>query len=65
VLAQHAADRLDPEAASMLVDEGDYLGSRGSSSRAKKADAARLSHGRSPRASCGVWVVVCSWRAGR
>jgi hypothetical protein len=38
---QHAADRLNPEPVSVLVDEhGQLLGGRGSSSRAKKADAA-------------------------
>jgi hypothetical protein len=38
---QHLADRIDPaELLAVLVDELDYFGSRGSSSRAKKADAA-------------------------
>jgi hypothetical protein len=40
VLSEHPADRLDPELVAVFVDEPDYLGSRGSSSRAKKADAA-------------------------
>ena len=40
VLCEHPADRLDPEAVAVFVDEGDYLGGRGSSSRAKKAEAA-------------------------
>ncbi len=40
MLAQHPADRLHPEAVPVGVDEVHYLGSRGSSSRAKKADAA-------------------------
>src|SRR5438874_390248 len=40
-LAQHPADRFDTaEPAPMFVDECDYLGSRGSNSRAKKAEAA-------------------------
>jgi hypothetical protein len=39
VLAQHTADRLDPETASTLVDERDYLASRRSSFGAKRADA--------------------------
>ena len=38
--AQHPADRLDPEPVPILVDESHYFPSRGSSSRAKKADAA-------------------------
>lgn len=38
---QHVADRLDPtEIIFVSVDEGDYLGSRGSSSRAENADTA-------------------------
>ena len=40
MLGEHPADRLDPEPVPVVVDEGDYLGSRGSSSAAKKADAA-------------------------
>lgn len=40
VLGQHAADRLDPEPVTVVVDEPDYQGSRGSSSRAKKLEAA-------------------------
>jgi len=37
---QRLADRLDPEAVPVFVDELHYFGSRGSSSRAKKAEAA-------------------------
>src|SRR5215218_7259329 len=37
---QHVADRLDPEPVSVVVDELDYQGNRGSSSRAKKDEAA-------------------------
>src|SRR5581483_3484710 len=37
---QHAADRLDPPALAVHVDEAHHLGGRGSSSRAKKAEAA-------------------------
>jgi hypothetical protein len=37
---KHVADRLDPEPGTIGVDELDYHGSRGSSSRAKKDDAA-------------------------
>src|SRR5438552_13598014 len=37
---QHIADRLDPEPVPVFVDEAHYFGSRGSSSLAKKADAA-------------------------
>jgi hypothetical protein len=40
LLAQHCADRLDPEPVPMHIDELHYHGSRGSSSRAKKLDAA-------------------------
>jgi hypothetical protein len=40
VLGEHAADRLDPEPASMFVDERHYQGKRGSSSRAKNELAA-------------------------
>lgn len=40
LLAQHRTDRLDPEPVLVSVDELDYHGSRGSSSRAKKLDAA-------------------------
>jgi hypothetical protein len=40
VLGQHPADRLDPEPGLVRVDEADYHGSRGSSSRAKKLEAA-------------------------
>ena len=40
VLGQHAADRLDPEPVTVVVDERHYHGSRGSSSRAKNEDAA-------------------------
>jgi hypothetical protein len=36
---QHRADRLDPVEVLVVVDVGDHLGGRGSSSRAKKADA--------------------------
>jgi len=38
--AQHPADRLDPERLLVGVDERHYHGSRGSSSRAKKLEAA-------------------------
>lgn len=34
---QYTADRLDPETLLVIVDEAGHLGSRGSSSRAKKA----------------------------
>src|SRR5262249_57842029 len=37
---QRLADRLDPPAVPMSVDQGHYFGSRGSSSRAKKLAAA-------------------------
>jgi hypothetical protein len=48
VLGEHAADRLDPEPLFMVGDELNYQGSRGSSSRAKKLDAAsRISFARS------------------
>jgi hypothetical protein len=40
VLTQHATGRLDPEDLAVLVDEGHYLGGRGSRSSAKKLDAA-------------------------
>ena len=40
LLAQDTADRLDPEAVSVHVVELPYQGSRGSSSRAKKLEAA-------------------------
>lgn len=40
VLCEHAADRLDPEPVTVIIDELNYHGSRGSSSRAKKLDAA-------------------------
>ena len=40
MLAKHAADRLDPEPVPVIVDERDYHGSRGSSSRAKNDEAA-------------------------
>ena len=40
VLGEHPADRLDPEPFPMIIDERDHHGSRGSSSRAKKDDAA-------------------------
>lgn len=40
VLSEHAADRPDPEPVSVIVDERGHHGSRGSSSRAKKLDAA-------------------------
>jgi hypothetical protein len=39
-MLEHPADRLDPEHPTVGVDEGNYHGSRGSSSRAKKLDAA-------------------------
>jgi len=39
VLAQHRADRLDPEPLPMIVDERHYRGSRGSSPAAKNPDA--------------------------
>ena len=39
VLGEHPADRLDPEAVPVLVDEGDYLGCRRSSSAPKKTAA--------------------------
>src|SRR5690606_25932123 len=37
---EHAADRLDPEPVTVIVDESHYQGSRGSSSRAKNEEAA-------------------------
>jgi len=40
MLGEHRADRLDPEPVPVGVAELDYHGSRGSSSRAKKLDAA-------------------------
>ena len=40
VLGEHTADRLDPEAMAMFVDEGDYRGGRGRAPGAKKAEAA-------------------------
>lgn len=40
VLGQHAADRLDPEPVTMIVNELNYHGKRGPSSRAKNEDAA-------------------------
>jgi hypothetical protein len=47
VLSHDAADRLVPEPVAVFVDEVDYQGSRGSSSRAKKLDAAsRISFAR-------------------
>ena len=47
VPGQHFADRLDPESVRVIVDEADHHGSRGSSSVAKKLDAAsRISFAR-------------------
>lgn len=47
MLGEHPADRLDPEPVTMIVDELNYHGSRGSSSRAKNEDAAnRISFAR-------------------
>src|SRR5690606_38424398 len=47
VLGKHAADRLDSEPVTVIIDELNYHGSRGSSSRAKKLDAAnRISFAR-------------------
>lgn len=47
VLCEHAADRLDPEPVTMVIDELNYHGSRGSSSRAKNEEAAnRISFAR-------------------
>src|SRR5690625_269710 len=40
MLGKHAADRLDAEPVTMIIDELHYQGSRGSSSRAKKLEAA-------------------------
>jgi hypothetical protein len=40
VLTEHGADRLDPEPVTVIIDERDHHGSRGSSSRAKNEDAA-------------------------
>src|SRR6185312_5289328 len=40
VRGEHATDRPDPERVVVLVDERDHHGSRGSSSRAKKLEAA-------------------------
>ena len=40
VRGEHAAVRLDPEPGTMIVDELNYHGSRGSSYRAKNEDAA-------------------------
>ena len=39
-LGEHSADWLDPEPVKMIVDEVNYHGSRGSSSRAKNEEAA-------------------------
>ncbi len=47
MLGEHAADRLDPEQVTVIIDERDHHGSRGSSSRAKNEDAAnRISFAR-------------------
>src|SRR5581483_6788217 len=56
---QMPADRLDPEPLTVPVDEGHYLGGRGSSSLAKKADAAlRISLARrSSRFSRSSWAI--------
>lgn len=40
MLTEHPADRLDPEPSPVSIDERDHHGKRGSSSRAKKLDAA-------------------------
>lgn len=40
MLGEHAADRFDPEPLTVIADERDHQGSRGSSSRAKNEDAA-------------------------
>ena len=40
MLGEHSADRLDPEPVTMIVDELNHQGSRGSSSRAKNDEAA-------------------------
>ena len=40
MLGEHPANRLDPEPVTMIVDELNYHGSRGSSSRAKNEEAA-------------------------
>ena len=40
MLAEHSADRLDPEPVTVFVDERDYLFDWRSSSAPKKADAA-------------------------
>ena len=63
MLGEHAADRLDPEPVPVVVDERDYHGSRGSSSRAKKLDAAsRISLARfsSRTSACNALIVAAS-----
>ena len=63
VLGQHPADRLDPEPATMSVDERGHHGSRGSSSRAKRLDAAnRISLARlnSRFSACNLLIVAAS-----
>ena len=39
VRGEHTTDRLDPEPGTMIIDELNYHGSRGSSSRAKNEEA--------------------------
>ena len=62
VLCEHAADRLDPEPVTMIIDELNYHGSRGSSSRAKKLDAAsRISFARfNSRTSASSRLIRCA-----
>jgi hypothetical protein len=59
---QDFTDRLDPGRIPVCVDEGDYLGGRGSSSRAKKAAAAfRISFARvSSRISRSSSAIRCA-----
>lgn len=61
VLCEHAADRLDSEPVTMVIDELNYHGSRGSSSCAKKLDAAsKISFARfSSRTSASSCLIRC------
>ena len=60
MLTEHAADRLDPEPVPVVVDERDYHGKRGSSSRAKNDDPAnKISFARfSSRLSCSSSLIL-------
>ena len=62
VLGQHSADRLDPEPDAVFGDEPDYHGNRGSSSRAKKLEAAsRISLARlTSRSSASSFLILAA-----